>query len=95
MSVFRKKVVERKEIATDILEKAFSVAYFLAKEHIANRKFLTLIKFAKDSLDLNQLKYFNHRSEGSTREIFLILGETIKEEIVYKRSKVMDSWWMR
>ena len=82
MSVFHKEVVERREIAKDILEKAFSVAYFLAKEHIANRKFLNLIKFADDSLDMNQPTYFNHRSEGSIGEIFLILGETIKEAIV-------------
>ena len=65
MSVFHKEVVERKEIAKDVLEKAFSVAYFLAKEHIANRKFLNLIKFAENSLDVNQFEYFNHRSEGS------------------------------
>ena len=31
MSVFHKEVVERKETAKDVLEKAFSVAYFLAK----------------------------------------------------------------
>ena len=90
MSVFHKEVVERKETAKDVLEKAFSVAYFLAKEHIANRKFLNLIKFAEDSLAVNQLKYFNHRSEASIREIFLVLGETIKEEIVRSAQKVQS-----
>ena len=40
MSVFHKEVVEWKETAKDLLEKAFSVAYFLAKKHIANQKFL-------------------------------------------------------
>ena len=73
MSVFHNEVVERKEIAKGIL----------AKEHIGNRKLLNLNKFAEDSLDMNQPKYFNHRSEGSIQEIFLILGETIKEEIPY------------
>ena len=72
------------------MEKAFSVAYFLAKEHIANRKFLNLIKFAEDSLAVSHLKYFNHRSEGSIREIFLLLGETIKEEIVCSVQKVQS-----
>ena len=81
ISVFH-KVVERKEVAKDVLEKAFSVAYFLGKEHVANRKFLNLIKFAEDSLEVNQLKYFNHRSEGSIREIFLVLGEIIKQELI-------------
>ena len=90
MSVFHKEVVERKETAKDVLEKAFSVAYFLAKEHIANRKFLNLIKFAEDSLGVNHLKYFNHRSEGSIREIFLVLGETIKDEIVRNAQKAQS-----
>ena len=40
MSIFHKEVVERKVIANNVLERAFSVAYFLAKEHIAKRKFL-------------------------------------------------------
>ena len=90
MSVFHKEVVERKETAKDVLEKAFSVAYFLAKEHVAIRKFLNLIKFAEDSLGVNHLKYFNHKSEGSIREIFLVLGETIKEEIVRSAQKVQS-----
>ena len=90
MYVFHKEVVERKETAKDVLDKAFSVAYFLAKEHIANRKFLNLIKFAEDSLAVNHLKYFNHRSEGSIREIFLVLGETIKEELVSSAQKVQS-----
>ena len=66
------------------------LAYFLAKERIANRKFLNLIKFAEDSLAVNHLKYFNHRSEGPIREIFLVLGETIKEEIVRSAQKVQS-----
>lgn len=90
MSVFHKELVERKEVAKDVLEKPFSVAYFLGKEHIANRKFINLIKFAEDSLEVNQLKYFNHRSEGSIREIFLVLGETIKQGIVTKVQKVQS-----
>jgi len=90
MSVFRKEVVKQKETAKEVLEKAFSVAYFLAKEHVAIRKFLNLIKFAEDSLGVNHLKYFNHKSEGSIREIFLVLGETIKEEIVRSAQKVQS-----
>lgn len=89
-SVFHKEVVGWQKTAKDVLEKAFLVAYFLAKEHIANRMFLNLIKFAEDSLVVNQLKYFNHRSEASIREIFLVLAETIKEEIVRSAQKVQS-----
>ena len=90
MSVFHKEVVEWQKTAKDVLEKAFLVAYFLAKEHIANRMFLNLIKFAEDSPVVNQLKYFNHRSEASIREIFLVLAETIKEETVRSALKVQS-----
>jgi len=40
--------------------------------------------------DVNQLKYFNHSSEGSMGEIFLILGETVKEEIVISVQQVQS-----
>ena len=89
MSVFHKEVVKRKETAKDVLEKAFSVAYFLTKEHVAIKKFLNLIKFAEYSLGV-YLKYFNRKSEGSIREIFLVLVETMKEEIVHSAQKVQS-----
>ena len=89
MSVFHKEVVKRKETAKDVLEKAFLVAYFLAKEHVAIKKFLNLIKFAEYSLGV-YLKYFNRKSEGSIREIFLVLVETMKEEIVHSAQKVQS-----
>ena len=47
------------------------------------------IKFAKYSLGV-YLKYFNHKSEGSIREIFLVLVETMKEEIVSSAQKVQS-----
>ena len=39
---------------------------------------------------MSQLRHFNHRSEGSIREIFLILGRTIKEEITSNVQKVQS-----
>lgn len=39
---------------------------------------------------MNQRRYFNHRSEGSDREIFLALGETIKQQIVSSVQKVQS-----
>lgn len=88
MSSFHKEMAERKEVSRDVLEKAFAVAYFLSKEHIANRKFLRLIKFAEETLEVSRLKYFNHRSEGSIREIFLVLGQSMKQEILDKVRQV-------
>ena len=76
--------------AKDVLEDAFAGDYFSGKEHVTNRKFLHLIKFAEDTLEVNQLKYFNHRSKRSIREIFLVLGETLKQEIVNSVQKVQS-----
>ena len=57
--------------------------------------FLNLIyKFAEDSHAVNHLKYLYHKSEGSIREIFLVLGETIKEEIVRSAPKVQSYGFM-
>ncbi|CAH3171784.1 unnamed protein product, partial [Porites evermanni] len=43
-----------------------------------------------DSLAVNHLKYFNHRAAGPIRGIFLVLGETIEEEIVRSAQKVQS-----
>ena len=85
-----KKLSNEKKLPRTYWRRLFRLLTFWKKEHIANRKFLNLIKFAEDSLAVNQLKYFNHRSEASIREIFLVLGETIKEEIVRKAQKVQS-----
>ena len=88
VSMFHHEYVERKELRTDVLVKAFSVAYLLMKEFIPNRKFLTIIDFIKDTIKVKELSYFNHRSDTSVREIFLTLGKVIKE---YTLKKVRDS----
>ena len=86
-----KKLLNEKKLPRTSWRRLFwLLAYFLAKTHIANRKFRNLIKFAEDSLAVNHLKYFNHRSEGPIWEIFLVLGETIKEEIVRSAQKVQS-----
>ena len=86
-----KKLLNEKKLPRTSWRRLFwLLAYFLAKKHIANRKFLNLIKFGEDSLAVNHLKYFNHRSEGPIPEIFLVLGETIREEIVHSAQKVQS-----
>ena len=51
MSNFHKDIVEQKEVSRDVLEKCFAIAYSLLKEHIENRKFLQLVKFAEEILE--------------------------------------------
>ena len=70
MSIFHKEFVEKKETEISVLE----TAYFLMKEYLPNRKFLPLINFIT-----NVIGVFQHRSEGSLIEIFLTIGNVVKE----------------
>jgi len=55
--------------------------YWLAKEEMANKKFPSLLKLLK-MLGLEKMKHFQHRSAGSTIEIFLTLGKVLKQRVV-------------
>lgn len=88
VSIFHTEELERREVDTTVLEKAFSTAYFLMKRFIPNSNFLPLIEVMEQSIGQTDLKYFQHRSQGSSREIFLTIGETMKEQIL---EKVRDS----
>ena len=60
--------------------------YWLAKESISNRKITSLLKLM-ELLGLEELKYFTQRSRGSLREIFLTIGNTVREHICSKLQK--------
>ena len=53
------------------------------KSFIANRQFVPLLIFIEKIFD-DSLKFFNHRSVGCQDEIFKLLGETIKTELLEK-----------
>lgn len=82
MSVFHKIYVEREQVETTVLEQAFSVAYFLMKEFIALRKFIKFVTFMQKVIGITDLQHFQHRSQGSIRDIFLTVGETVKDGIL-------------
>lgn len=84
MSVFHHNYVEKNEVQTTVLQNVFATAFFLMKEFIANRKLIPLISFMEKVLGMSQLKHFSHRSQGSVREIYLALGETVKENLLKK-----------
>ena len=66
-----------------VLHHAFLPAYQLAREEIANRKFTSLLEL-EEILGVPQIRCFDHRSQGSQRELLLLLGQTLKDEIVKK-----------
>ena len=82
MSAFHHEVVEKNEVQTTVLQNVFATAFFLMKEFIANRKLIPLISFMEKVLGVSQLKHFSHRSQGSVREIYLTLGDTVKQNLL-------------
>ena len=72
MSIFHKEVVEKKETEIYVLERVFSIAHFPLKECIPNRKFLPLINFMTSVIGVEEIRYFQHGSEGSLIDIFFI-----------------------
>ena len=81
-SCFHQEYTKQSDLEYGYLEKAFSVAYFLMKEFIANNKFKPLLNFIQQVSGDETLRFFKHRSEGSRQEMFQTIGETIKSEIV-------------
>ena len=55
--------------------------YWFAKEELANCKFVHLLQLTEE-LGVSDIKLFQHRSSGSVREMFLLLGKMIKEHVV-------------
>ena len=62
---------------------AFLSAYWLAKEEIANGKFTSLLKL-EEILGVPEIQCFEHRSQGSQRESFLLLGQVLKNDVLTK-----------
>ena len=87
MSVFHQNYVEKNEVQTTVLQNVFATAFFLMKEFIANRKLIPLISFMEKVLGISQLKHFSHRSQGSVREIYLSLGDAVKQTLLKKVRK--------
>ena len=83
--VFQKELDERQKVNDTVLYKVFYSIYWPAKEGIANKKAASLFTLL-EKLGVNDLKYFDHRSQASVREMFCTLGCAVKENVV-KRAK--------
>ena len=83
------KTVQNKEESAFIQTASTRLKYDVIKGHRDSDRHRKAV--SQELLQrVSQLKYFNHRSEGSIREIFLNLGETIKEQIVTSVQKVQS-----
>ena len=89
VSTFQKQIDKREEIKEDMYHNVFLSLYWIAKEELPNCKFVRLIELLR-LLKLSDIQYFEHKSAGSVRQMFLILGETIRDHV---RQKVSDSFF--
>lgn len=83
VSYFHKEFETQLQTKDSVLHHAFLSAYWLAREEIANRKFTSLLEL-EEILGVPEIRRFDHRSQGSQRELFLLLGQALKDEIVKK-----------
>ena len=86
VSVFHHQVNYREQVKEDFYHKTFSMLYWVAKEELANCKFVCLLELVEE-LGVSNIKLFQHRSSGSVREMFLLLGKMIKEHVVKRALK--------
>lgn len=80
-SVFHKEVQHKEQSRDDVYQNAFLTIYWLAKEELPNKKLNSLLDLT-ERLGLVDMKFFKHRSCGSAREMFLLLGEMVKLGVV-------------
>ncbi|CAC5411787.1 unnamed protein product [Mytilus coruscus] len=80
VSVFHKEHEERLRVGEEIQIKAFMAAYWIMKYEIPFK--LVSILSLTQKLGVNDLKYFNHKGQGSLQEIFLLFGETLYKNII-------------
>ena len=86
VSVFQKELDEKKETENEVNEKVFHAIYYLIQEEISNTKLNSLLNLM-ESLGINHLKYFQHRSNPSIREMFLTLGKVMQDMVLEKVKK--------
>ena len=60
--------------------------FWLAKEEVANKKLVSLPKLL-EQVGVEDMRFFQHRSQGSIRKMFLLLGETVKAQMIRKVSE--------
>ena len=83
VSYFHKEFETNQQSRDSVLYNAFLSAYWLAKEEIANGKFTPLLKL-EEILGVPEIHCFEHRSQGSERELFLLLGQVLKNDVLTK-----------
>jgi len=78
LSVFQKELDHNAEVQVGVYERVFYCLYWLPKEEIANVKAKSLLQLVESWVVTSG---FNHTSRGSQRDMLLLLGEMIQNEV--------------
>lgn len=85
MSLFQSQYEEKQAVCNNVVFNAFATLCWLTKEAVANAKSFSLLK-PFHVVCLDKMQYFNHKSPGAIREIFLHIG-TVLSSIKDKSKK--------
>lgn len=80
VSFFAEEVRKTEDKKEDVYYNSFLAMYWLMKEELPNKKFTSLLNVL-EQLGVDDMKYFKHRSAGSIREMFLLLGNIVKSQL--------------
>ena len=80
VSTFNKEIERKEKTRQDVYYNTFLLMYWLAKEKIANKKFGSLFELL-EQVGLKDMRFFQHRSAGSAREMFLLLGKVVRDTV--------------
>ena len=86
VSLFHSQYEEKQAVHNDVLFNAFTALYWLAKEAVANAKFFSLLNLFR-VVGVDKMQYFNHKSPGAIREMFLHIGSVLKNSIIQEVKK--------
>ena len=86
VSTFEEEVRKIEDVKDEVYYKTLLTIYWIAEEEISNKKFTSVLELLQQ-VGLEDIKYFKHRSAGSVREIFLLIGSVLKAQLVHDISK--------
>lgn len=86
ISPFQKEHEAGKQYENEVLIKVFMSIYWLAKVEISRTNFFSLLNLM-DRAALQTLKHFNNSEESTLQEMFLILGQAVKDRVTERVNK--------
>ena len=86
VSLFKSQYKEQQTVCNNVFFNAFAALYWLANEAVVNTKYFSLLNLFR-VVGVDKMQYFNHKSPGAIREMFLHIGTAVKNSIVQEVKK--------